>query len=127
MVTSVSENQQDVGRAAVYLGNETPIVGNNIYVIKHNQNPKFLSYMFTTKYVRNQIQKLSVPSTVFRLYAKNMKRIKIPLPPLEEQEKMVKRLDAIKGNCQELEFNVKELMESRSKQYHFYSEKILSL
>lgn len=112
--------------AITYLGNEKPIVGEKIYVIKHNQNPKFLSYMFSTKYVRKQIENIAKPTTVFNFYTYQLKKIKIPLPSLEEQEKIVQTLDKFNNNLRDLDNKTQELIHHREKQYSFHCNQIMS-
>lgn len=63
--------------------------------------PKYLFYFLTTRDFNLQKDKLAVGATQKAINNPALKRIKIPLPPLPIQQKIVKRLDAIK-KAQEL-------------------------
>jgi restriction endonuclease S subunit len=72
--------------------------------------PKYLFYFLTTKDFNLQKDKLAVGATQKAINNPALKKIKIPLPPLKIQQKIVERLDAIK-NAQELNDKQIELAE----------------
>lgn len=125
LIAGVSVSKESVGMAVAYLGNEKPMIGDEIRLIKHQQNPKFLSYMFSTKYIRKQIESISKPTTVFNLYSTQLKKIKIPIPSLEEQERIVQTLDKFNNNLKRLDNKTQELIQHREKQYSFHCNQIL--
>lgn len=57
-----------------------------------------------------------------KLMSNKMAKIKIPLPPLEIQQKIVDILDAFT----ELQAELQAELEARLKQYHYYRNKLLS-
>lgn len=55
-----------------------------------------------------------------------IKEIEIPLPSLEEQERIVKILDRFDKLCNDLSEGLPAEIEARQKQYECYRDKLLS-
>ena len=47
-MTDTSENVEDICKSVAYLGDDDIAVSNHALILKHNQNPKFLSYSTQT-------------------------------------------------------------------------------
>lgn len=107
---------------------ETPTNWNikeGVYSIKPKKEiicSKFLMYIFESERVRKDIEGRKAGGTVKSISMTEMKKIKIPIPPLEIQEKIVQILDKMTEYVTEL---TSELT-SRKKQYSFYRDKLLS-
>lgn len=96
-----------------------------VYSIKPKKEiicSKFLMYIFESERVRKDIEGRKAGGTVKSVSMTEMKKIKIPIPPLEIQEKIVQILDKMTEYVTEL---TSELT-SRKKQYSFYRDKLLS-
>ena len=78
--------------------------------VKEELIPKYLFYFLTTKDFNLQKDKLAVGATQKAINNPALKKIKIPIPPLKIQQKIVKRLDEIK-KAQELNDKQIELAE----------------
>ena len=92
-----------------------------VYSIKPKKEiicSKFLMYIFESERVRKDIEGRKAGGTVKSVSMTEMKKIKIPIPPLEIQEKIVQILDKMTEYVTELT--------SRKKQYSFYRDKLLS-
>ena len=85
--------------------------GGDIVVLKHNQNPKYLSYALSTTNAQMQKSKGKVKSKVVHSSVPAIESIIIPVPPLEVQAEIVNILD-----------NFTELT-ARKQQYEYYSKK----
>lgn len=57
---------------------------------------------------------------------KELKKIKIPLPPLEEQQRIVDILDRFDTLCNDLTAGLPAEIEARRKQYEYYRDKLLT-
>ena len=69
------------------LNKEGVILGGDILIIRSEDIlNSYLSYFIRSH--KKQIMKLVSGSTVYHIYANDMKKLKIPLPPLKEQEKI---------------------------------------
>ncbi len=79
------------------------IIGGDINIIRTENrqiNSKFLSYLLNQPY-KNQLAQHARGTNIIHLSGKDIGKIKIPVPPLKIQQKIVERLDAIK-KAQEL-------------------------
>jgi restriction endonuclease S subunit len=71
--------------------------------MKHKQNPKFLSYAFSTP---DAIRQKGIGKTKLKVVHTNapaLKAISIPIPPINIQQSIVSRLDALSANIKKLE------------------------
>lgn len=94
VVTNTSENINDVCKAVAWIGDEDVVTGGHSTVVtQHFQNPKYLSYYFSTDKFNSDKKKYAFGTKVIDVLPKNLAKIKIPLPPLAEQERIVKILD----------------------------------
>ena len=116
------ENIEDIAKCTAYVGNERCLAGGDILVLKHKQNPKYLSYALSTTSSNNQKKKGKVKSKVVHASIDSIKNICIPLPPLEVQDHIVLMLDSFTAITAELTAE----LTLRKKQYEFYRDKLLS-
>ena len=57
---------------------------------------------------------------------RNLKKIKIPLPPISEQERIVKILDKFDALVNDISVGLPAELKARRKQYEYYREKLLT-
>lgn len=112
-----SENVQDLCKNTVWLGDCDIVTGGHSGIFRHNQNPKFLGYYFQSDYFNHQKFKLAKGTKVIEINPDDvLKRIKIKLPDLETQQKIVQILDAY-TNAIELQDSVIIKNEKLFKEY----------
>ena len=108
------ESVEDIGKTIAYLGHEKCLSGGDIVVLKHNQDPKYLSYALSAP---NAIKQKGLGKTKLKVVHTNipaLKEIVIPIPPLDKQQRIVSRLDAAFAYIDELKANAeKQLSEAR--------------
>lgn len=56
----------------------------------------------------------------------DLKKIKLPIPPLEEQQRIVSILDRFEALTTDLQSGLPAEIEARRKQYEYYREKLLT-
>lgn len=112
------ESVEDIAKSTAYVGKEKALAGGDIVVLRHNQNPKYLSYALSTEDARAQKSKGKVKSKVVHSSVPSISEIVIPVPPLPVQEEIVRILDTFT----ELEAE----LEARKKQYEYYRDKLLN-
>ena len=61
-----------------------------------------------------------------KLNQKNLNKINIPLPPLEEQKRIVGILDGFDTLCNDLSSGLPAEIEARQKQYEYYRDRLLN-
>lgn len=60
IIASTSENVEDVGKTVAWLGDDDVAISNHTFIYSHNQNPKYLAYLFQTQaFLKYKKQKLS--------------------------------------------------------------------
>ncbi|MEI0581240.1 restriction endonuclease subunit S [Brachyspira pilosicoli] len=88
--------------------------------------PKWILYCISTKdffiYVDKNQKGVSYPA----ILDKEVKKYKIPVPPLEEQERIVKILDQFDTLCNDITKGLPAEIEMRKKQYEYYRDKLLT-
>ena len=122
ILTDTSENVEDICKSVAWLGDDDIAVSNHALIIKHNQNPKFLSYSTQTNSFFLQKRKVVVGVKVSGIKPDDLAKIKIFLPPLSEQQRIVSILDTFEASIQNLEAQLKQ----REKQYEYYRNKLLT-
>jgi len=122
ILTDTSENVEDICKSVAWLGDDDIAVSNHALIIKHNQNPKFLSYSTQTNSFFLQKRKVVVGVKVSGIKPDDLAKIKIFLPPLSEQQRIASILDTFEASIQNLEAQLKQ----RQKQYEYCRNKLLT-
>lgn len=112
-----------VGKAAVITKNADGMAfGAFMTVLRAtNINYKYLFFVWQSENVRKQY-KGDEAMPIAQITSKDFHRIIIPLPSLQEQERIVGILDTFEASVQNLEAQ----LEQRQKQYEYYREKLLT-
>ena len=87
VMTDTSENVEDICKTVAYLGEDDIAVSNHALIIKHKQNPKFLSYSTLTRSFFVQKRKYVVGVKVSGIKPDDLAKIKIFLPSIEQRQK----------------------------------------
>jgi type I restriction enzyme S subunit len=122
IITNTSENIDDVGKAVAWLGESTIVTGGHATVIKHNLEPKYLSYWFQSPSFVTQKRALASGTKVIDVSARQLMKVRVPVPPLEVQREIVRILDQFS----QLEAELEAELEARRAQYDYYFRRLLS-
>ena len=122
IMTDTSENVEDICKSVAWLGDNDIAVSNHALIIKHKQNPKFLSYSTQTNSFFIQKRKVVIGVKVSGIKPDDLAEIKIYLPAIEEQNRIVSILDTFDASIQNLEAQLSQ----REKQYEYYRNKLLT-
>ena len=117
-----SEDIPFIGNSVAYMGKDRIMVGGDIVVMKHTQNPKYISYALSTIDAVSQKGKGKVKSKVVHTNVPSLKEIVIPVPPLPVQEEIVRILDTFT----ELHAELHAELQKRKQQYNYYRDNLLS-
>ncbi|MGP1499214.1 MAG: restriction endonuclease subunit S [Porphyromonas sp.] len=104
-----------------------PIFVSDAFSIKANENqilPRYV-YLFL-KSIQSKIYKFKAGGGVPHVYAKDVSRISIPVPPMSVQEKIVNILDKFDTLTNSITEGLPKEIELRRKQYEYYREQLLS-
>lgn len=121
-----SEDIPLVGNSVAYLGKEKIMVGGDIVVMKHNQDPRYMAYALSTSDAIKQKGKGKVKSKVVHTNVPSLQEIVIPIPPMEEQQRIADILDRFDTLTNDLTSGLPAEMEKRRLQYEFYRDKLLT-
>ena len=98
----------------------------DVYYFKNNQNlnNKYLYYFLLTQQIKisQQVRRASIP----RLSKSSFDKLLIPLPPLEEQQRIVTILDKFDTLVNSISEGLPREIELRRKQYEYYRERLLT-
>lgn len=99
-------------------------VNNHAHVLKFNtyEERRFVEYYLNSIDLTPYISGASQP----KLNQKNLNKIKIPIPPLAEQERIVSILDKFDTLTTSISEGLPKEIELRRKQYEYYRERLLS-
>jgi len=97
-----------VGKTCLFEGyeNEVILYNNNIMRIRFIKsiNSRFINYSFTTQDVIKKLDRLKSGTTnVSAIYYKDLKNLKLLIPPLKAQQTIVQKLDALSAETKSLE------------------------
>ena len=121
-----SEDIQLVGNSVAYLGNERIMVGGDIVVMKHNQDPKYMAYALSTSDAIKQKGKGKVKSKVVHTNVPSLQEIVIPIPSMTEQKRIASILDRFDTLTNDLAAGLPAEIEKRRQQYEYYRDKLLT-
>ena len=120
------ESVEEIGKSTAYIGKEKCLVGGDILVMKHKQDPVYLSYVLSTENAQKQKSKGKIKSKVVHTNATDIGEIEIPLPPLEVQKRIVEVLDNFEKTCKELNIELSSEIEIKEKEYEFFRNYLLT-
>ncbi|NHB14410.1 restriction endonuclease subunit S [Helicobacter pylori] len=126
LIVTTSENVKDVGKSIAWLGNEEVAFSGEMYSYSTNENPKFIIYYFQTWFFQKEKEKKITGTKVMRIHENDLKKITIPIPPLEIQQEIVTILDQFSILTTDLLAGIPAEIKARKKQYEYYREKLLT-
>lgn len=100
-----------VGRVAVVDKDKAYVMVRSVALIKPFHShvfSKFLAYALRAASVQSQIIEKSRTSAQANLFLGKIKEIKIPLPPLAEQKRIVAKVDELMQLCDQLEASLRQ-------------------
>lgn len=125
IMATTSENVADVGKTLVWEGDEEIGISGDSYIIKTNQNARFLNYYFKSIHFQIQKEKKITGTKVIRINSKDMQNFNIVLPALDDQFSIVSTLDKFDTLTADLSQGLPKEIELRQKQYEYFRDKLL--
>lgn len=126
VIAAVGETVEDVCKAVAWLGDEDVAVHDDCFIFRHSLNPKFVSYYLQTEAFRAEKAKHVTRAKVKRVSGESLARLRIPVPPLDEQERIVSILDEFAALVNELSIDLPAELNARRQQYEHYRERLLT-
>ena len=122
LIATTSEDVEACCKATVWLGEGEVAYSGDSFKFSHNQNPKYIAYLFKTEAFSKQKRLCATGAKVVRVSGAAMEKFKFSFPSLEKQQEIVDKLDTFEA----LISNIKQEIELRQKQYEYYREKLLT-
>lgn len=101
-------------------------LGQNVAVIHSNICYKYLYYILNSSKTRQWIDKTVKGASQKSFSLADIKKIPIPLPSINEQERIVAILDRFDALCNDLTCGLPAEIAARQKQYEYYRDKLLT-
>lgn len=112
-----------IGRAVIYDGEPAYFQDSNIVWIANDESlvlNKYLYYFYSVADWRLE------GGTIKRLYNNNLKAVKIPIPPLSTQRRIVSVLDRFESLVNDISTGLPAEIAARHQQYEYYRDQLLS-
>ena len=126
IMATTSENVEDVGKAIVWEGKEEIGISGDSYIIRTNQNSRYLNYWLRSISFQSQKERKVTGTKVVRINSKDMEKFQIVVPSITEQEKIVSILDNFNTLTNSLSEGLPKEIELRQKQYEYWREQLLN-
>ena len=128
IITNTSENVDDVCKAVVYLGKEPIVTGGHASIFKSSEkiDGKYFAYYTQTEWFARDKRKYAKGTKVIDVSATDLAKIKIPIPSLAEQQRIVSILDKFEALTTSISEGLPKEIALRRKQYEYYRNQLLS-
>lgn len=126
VVVCAGENDMDIGVGVAWLGDEPAVVHDACCILHHNQSPRYISHFLRTHNYHLQMKKYVKNGKISSLPASGLAEALIPLPSLEEQERIASILDRFDSLTNDLAAGLPAEIEKRRQQYEYYRDKLLT-
>ncbi len=103
VVVQAGENNWDIGVGVAYFGEEPAAVHDACFILKHKQNPMYISYYLRSYNYHWYLVDYVHEGKICSFLKPALEKASIPLPPLSEQQQIVAHLDALSAKVKELE------------------------
>ena len=126
VIAEVGETVEDVGKATAWLGNTKVAIHDGCYGFRHSMNPKFVAYYLQTATYHAEKSRHVARAKVKRLSMTGIKQVRLPVPSMAEQERIVRFLDGFDALIHDLSVGLPAELLARRKQYEYYRDRLLT-
>lgn len=132
LLTGSSENMEEAGLSSVVTKEPEEEVYLNSFSICYRLNnpsilnPEFSKYLLRSRLARKQIIRTAQGVTRFNVSKKKLANVYIPIPSLEEQQRIVDILDRFDALTTSLSEGLPAELAARRSQYEYYRDQLLS-
>ena len=126
VIVAAGETIEDIGKATAWLGQSEVVTHDACFTFSSPLNPKFVAYFSRTKLFHNQIKRHISSGKISAINSKGLAQAKIPVPPIEEQNRIVAILDKFDALVNDISTGLPAEIKARREQYEYYRGKLLS-
>lgn len=127
VIAAVGETVEDVGKAVAWLGTTDAAIHDDCFLYRSTAfDPKFVSYYLRTEALNREKAKYVARAKVKRLSSESLAKLVIPVPPLDEQKRIVAILDKFEVLVTDISAALPTEVTARRKQYEHYRDRLLT-
>lgn len=126
IIASTSEDVEACCKACAWMGNYEVAVSGDAHIYSHNQNPKYMAYLFQTEAFAKQKRLAANGAKVVRVKGEAMAKFRFVFPSLEEQARIVAILDKFEALVNDLSQGLPAEIAAVQEQYEYYRNKLLT-
>lgn len=126
IITTTSENIEDVCKAVVWLGHEEIVIGGHSCVYRHSMDPLFATYLFRSRLFQDQKNSFVQGTKVKDIKPAQVGEILVYVPDLKTQRVIGKQLQEFDKLIVDVAIGLPAEINARKKQYEYYRDKLLT-
>ena len=126
VIVGAGENNMDIGIGVAWLSDEEVAIHDACYIFKSKMNPRFVSHYLRGSNYHLQIRKYVCEGKICSISSKSIGRSLIPVPSLQEQERIATILDRFESLTTSLQTGLPAEITARRQQYEHYRDKLLT-
>lgn len=126
VIVGAGENNMDIGVGVAWLSDEKVAIHDACYIFKSKMNPRFVSHYLRGSNYHLQIKKYVCEGKICSISSKSIGRSLIPVPSLQEQERIATILDRFESLTASLQSGLPAEIAARRQQYEHYRDKLLT-
>lgn len=126
VIATTSEDDQAVGKAVAWLGEEEVAVSTDAYIYRHCLDPKYAAFFFQSEQFQSEKRRHVTGAKVRRISGHGMAQIRIPVPSIDEQKHIANLLDKFEALLNDLSSGLPAEIAARRQQYKHYRDRLLT-
>ena len=126
VIVGAGENNMDIGVGVAWLSDEKVAIHDACYIFKSKMNPRFVSHYLRGSNYHLQIKKYVCEGKICSISSKSIGRSLIPVPSLQEQERIATILDRFESLTTSLQSGLPAEIAARRQQYEHYRDQLLT-
>lgn len=126
VIVGAGENNMDIGVGVAWLSDENVAIHDACYIFKSKMNARFVSHYLRGSNYHLQIKKYVCEGKICSISSKSIGRSLIPVPSLQEQERIATILDRFESLTTSLQSGLPAEIAARRQQYEHYRDKLLT-
>lgn len=119
-----------IGKCTIFYKQEDIAYYVSLALIRPNQdivNSYYLKYIIESIIGVKELRKRTLINAVpIKINKDDIGKIKLPIPPMDEQKRIVSILDKFEKLCNDISQGLPAEIEARQKQYEYYRDKLLT-